>query len=161
MWRPGRDFVPPLTQGLHFRIVCYPFCYLSIPVGIGSSVSILSSLDAFAGSFAFETFLTLNYCLTLVYNLIYCHLWNARVQLFPCRFQIVFIYVFIFRQLRAQHALVIYMLLPARMMSWVYIMTSTLVTVCYTSHLMQYFQARTSTCGLLLIGILFGARFFM
>ena len=89
MWRPGRDFVPPLSQGLHFGIVCYPFCYLSIPVGLGSSVSILSSLDAFAGSFAFETFLTLNYCLTLVYNLINCHLWNARARLFPCRFQIV------------------------------------------------------------------------
>jgi hypothetical protein len=89
MWRPGRDFVPPLTQGLHFSIVCYPFCYLSIPVGLDSSVSILSSLDAYAGRFPFETFLALNYCLTLVYNLINFHLWNARARLFPFRFLIV------------------------------------------------------------------------
>ncbi len=89
MWKPGQYFVPPLSQGLHFIIVCYPFCYLSIPVGLGSSVSILSSLDAFAGSFPFETFLALNYCVTLVYNLINYHLWNARARLFPCRFQIV------------------------------------------------------------------------
>ena len=89
MWRPDQDFVLPLSQGLHFSIVCYPFCYLAIPVGLGSSVSILSSLVAFAGSFPFETFLALNYCLTLVYNLINCHRWNARAGLFPCRFQIV------------------------------------------------------------------------
>jgi hypothetical protein len=38
MWRPVRDFVPPFSQGLHFNIVCYPFCYLSIPIGLGSSV---------------------------------------------------------------------------------------------------------------------------
>ncbi len=88
MWRPGQDFVLPLSQGLHFSIVCYPFCYLTIPVGLVSSVSILSSLDAFAGTFPFETFLTLNYCLTLVYNLINCHLWNARARLLPYRFQI-------------------------------------------------------------------------
>jgi hypothetical protein len=49
-------------------------------------VSILSSLDAFAGSFPFETFLALNYCLTLVYNLINCHLWNARARLFSMPF---------------------------------------------------------------------------
>ena len=86
MWSPGRDFVPPSTQGLHFSIVYYLFHYLSIPVGLGSSVtvSILSSLDAFAGSFPFETFLALNYCLTPVYNLS-----NARVRLFLYRFQIV------------------------------------------------------------------------
>ena len=30
MWSPGRDFVPPHTEGLHFSIVCFPFRYLSI-----------------------------------------------------------------------------------------------------------------------------------
>ncbi len=57
MWRPDRDFVPPFSQGLHFGIVCYPFCYLSIPVGLDSSVPILSSLDAFAGPFSNRSFL--------------------------------------------------------------------------------------------------------
>jgi hypothetical protein len=46
-------------------------------------------------------------------------------------------------------------------LSWVCIMTSTLVAVCYTSHLMQYFQSRTSTYDFLLSGILLGATFFI
>jgi len=41
------------------------------------------------------------------------------------------------------------------------IMTSTLVVVCYTSHLTQHFQARTSTYGFLISGILLGATFFI
>ena len=89
MWNSDRDFVPPHREGLHFNIVYYPFHYLSIPVGLGSSASILSSLDSFAGSFPFEAFLTMNYCLTLVYNLINCHLSNDRTRFFPYRFRIV------------------------------------------------------------------------
>jgi hypothetical protein len=165
--------VSSFTQGLHFNIVCYPFCYLSIPIGIGSSVSILSSLDAFAGSVPFETFLTLNYCLTLVYNLITFHLWNARARLFPCRFQIVHLMNHAPKHRRGESEWISLLLMD----SSTFLSTSRsecfgdLHTSISAHHdvytdgnllrIMQHFQARTSTYDFHLIGILFGATFFI
>ena len=57
-----------------------------------------------------------------------------------------------FHQLRVQLALAIYTLLPVR------IMTSTLVAVYFAS---CSIEARTSTYGFLLIGILLGATLFI
>ena len=87
VWVSG-DFALPHQDYTSVSLV-FPFRYCLSPIGLGISVSVLSSLDTFAGGVPFETLLTLNYYLTLAYNLINCHLWNTRDRLFPWRYLIV------------------------------------------------------------------------
>ncbi len=149
-------------------------------------MSTLSSLDAFAGSFPFETFLPLNYCLTLVYNLINCYLSNARDRLFPCRFQIVHVSPTLSLHPKTRSS-------PFRFGFWSFFLPqkSSINLVPdvgegrvieldyvprrngsadihifrnyarYTSHRMQYFLVWISTCDFPLSGILHGDTFFI
>ena len=152
-------------------------------------MSVLSSLDTFVGDSPLETLLELNYWLTQTYNLITCHLSYARARLLSVQLSIVsFIshrpsHCITIRgrgesdwtglrshaqwirryshplELRVQHALVFYILLLARMTSWV------AHNDVYTGGGFLHFTSyavfpRMSTCDFLLSGILHGATFF-
>ena len=84
----SRDFALPHQDYTSTSLVIL-FVICQSPVGFGISVSVLSFFDAFAGDLPFEILLVMNYCLTQKYNLINCHLSNARARLFPYRYIIV------------------------------------------------------------------------
>ena len=75
-----RDFAPLHKDYTSASFVIH-FVIGILPVGLGISVSVLSSLDAFAGGLPFETLLPPKCCLTQSYNLISLHLSCARAQL--------------------------------------------------------------------------------
>ena len=65
-WDSG-DFAIPLQDYTSESLIIL-FVICQSPVGLGMSVSVLSSLDAFAGGSPFETLLALNYSRTQAYD---------------------------------------------------------------------------------------------